>query len=149
MTMSNHDPATLLRKTLGGNAVFSSLCGLSFLVAGQGLGDAFGVALAAIQVFGLALLAFAAYVWLVARRRPIRGGEGWSVWIMDVGYVLASAVVLLGFPHVLSSTGRLFFWVAADAVAVFAVLEYIGLRRLGSAAAQRREAKGEALSGAR
>jgi hypothetical protein len=146
--MSTRDPAALLRNTLASNAVFSSLCGLGFLVAGQGLGDAFGAPPAALEVFGLALLGFAVYVWLVARRDPIRRGEGWAVWIMDVGYVLASAAVLMGSPHLLSGTGRLFFSVAADAVAVFAVLEYMGLRRLISAAGQL-ETKGEALTGSR
>jgi hypothetical protein len=54
---------------------------------------------------------------------------------MDVGYVAASVAFLVGWPSVLSPLGRVATALVADLVAVFAVLEYVGLRRLRRVAA--------------
>jgi hypothetical protein len=128
--MFTQDPAALLRRTLAGNASFSALCGLSFLLAGGTIGAAFAVPAPTIQMFGAVLLVFAAYLFLVVRKQPIPRGEAWFLLAMDVGYVVASLIVLVGSPNLLNSAGRFFFWVVAEIVAVFAILEYIGVRKL-------------------
>ncbi len=128
--MGSNDPAGLLRNVLRANAVFSLGCGIAFLVASPGLGSAFGLAPSALVAFGAVLLGFALHLWKVASCDPVSPGAGLYFLLSDVLYVVASVVVLFGFPGALSSVGRLFFSVAADFVAVFATLEYVGLRRL-------------------
>jgi hypothetical protein len=133
------DPSRLLRRALSVNAWISAANGLVFLSAGHVLGPAFGLAPAVLWVLGAGFLAFAGHAAAVARKDVISRGEALYFVIADAGYVAASVVVLLGFPQVLTGLGRLFFAAAADVVAILAVAEYAGLRRLtrttGAAAA--------------
>jgi hypothetical protein len=122
----------MLRGTLRSNAIFSLLSGAAFVAANGSLGDAFGIPHVALGVFGVILLGFSAHLWFVAQKDlPVRGEALYFV-IADACYVVASVVVLVGFPQTVSPTGRLFFWVVADVVGVFCVLEYAGLRQLTS-----------------
>jgi hypothetical protein len=98
--MDLDDPAGLLRRVLRGNAIFSFLCGLAFLTSCRGLGAAFGISPAGLGLFGAALVGFAAHLWLVARKHAARRGEALYFLIGDASYVVASMVVLMGFPHV-------------------------------------------------
>ena len=126
----SQDPSRLLRRALSVNAWITAANGLVFVFAGHVLGPAFGLAPAVLRVLGAGFLAFAAHAAAVARKDVISRGEGLYFVIADAGYVAASAIVLLGFPQVMTGLGRLFFAAAADAVAILAVAEYAGLRRL-------------------
>jgi len=118
-----------LRSTFGVNAAFSGLAGAALVVGAASLAAVFGLpGPLPLVVFGAMLLAFAWQVWR-ARVEPMDLRLAAAILAMDVAYVLASVVLLLAWPGVLSPLGRLFVAVAADAVAVFAVLEYVGLRR--------------------
>jgi hypothetical protein len=128
--MDIDDSAGLLRRVLHGNAIFSFVCGLVLLASRRGLGAAFGIAPAGLGVFGATLVGFAAHLWMVARKHAVPRREALYLLIVDASYVAASAIVLLGFPDVLRPAGRLFFSIAAGVVAIFCVLEYLGLRRL-------------------
>jgi hypothetical protein len=127
----------LLRRALRSNAIFSLLSGLAFVAANRTLGDAFGVPHTTLAVFGAALLGFSVHLWFVARKDPLTRREALYFLVADGCYVVASVVVLVGFPQALSPTGRLFFWVVADIVAIFCVLEYAGLRQLASSGSAR------------
>jgi hypothetical protein len=128
--MAIRDSAGLLRKTLRVNAAASGASALLFLVLAPRLAAPFGVPPAALWVFGAALLGFAAWVAQVARPRTTSARAATLVLAADVAYVVASGVVLLGLPNLMSNTGRLAFAVMADAVALLAIAEYVGLRRL-------------------
>jgi hypothetical protein len=131
-----HDPSRLIRRALAVNAWITAATGLAFLVAGHVLGPLFGLAPSVLWMLGAGFVAFAAHAGHVARKDVISRGEARYFAVADAGYVLASAVVLLGFPHLMTGLGRLFFAAAADLVAVFAVAEYAGLRRLTRAGAR-------------
>jgi hypothetical protein len=124
------DPARLLRRVLAVNAVTSAACGAAFLVAGRPLAALFGCVPAFLWAFGAGLLAFAGHLAHVARKPAITRGEALYFAMADAAYVAASAIVLLGWPDLLTGAGRLFFALVADAVAVFSVLEFVGYRRL-------------------
>lgn len=133
--MSSPDPAHLLRSAFKVNAAFSVTCGVAFLAGGHLLGPVLGLPPAGLRIFGGLLAAFAAHAWLASRRQPISPGEAAYLIGGDVAYALASVIVLVGWPHLLSAAGRVFFAVAADLVAVLGVVEYVGLRRLTRAKA--------------
>ena len=57
---------------------------------------------------------------------------------MDVAYVAASVVFLLAFPRVLSPLGWWLTLGLAEVVTVFAIAEYVGLRRLHANRGRRR-----------
>ena len=127
------DPARLLRRVLAVNAVTSGAFGAAFLVAGRPLAALLGCAPAFLWAFGAGLLAFAAHLGHVARKPAIARGEALYFAVVDAAYVAGSAIVLLGWPDLLTGMGRLFFALVADAVAVFSVLEFVGYRRLSQA----------------
>jgi hypothetical protein len=128
--MAAHESTRLLRRALTANAWITAANAVSFLAGGHLLGPVFGLSTAVMWGLGLALLAFALHVGYVARKEVISRGEGLYFVAADVAYVAGSVVVLLGFPGPMTGLGRLFFAAAADVVAVLAVVEYAGLRRL-------------------
>lgn len=133
--MSSHDPSSLLRRVLAVNAATSAACAAAFLVAAPALAALFGCAAWFLRAFGAGLLAFAAHLAHVARKPAIARGEALYFALCDAAYAAGSAVVLLGWPHLLSGTGRLAFALMADAVAVLCVLEFVAWRRLSPARA--------------
>jgi hypothetical protein len=128
---------SLLRKTLAVNALATALSGAAFALFAAPLAPRLGLpGPIPLLAFGLALIAFAAYVWTV-RREPLDLAQARLVFAMDVAYVVASLLLVVVWPGALSSLGRALVILMADAVAVFALLELVGLRRArrGSASA--------------
>ena len=121
---------SILHTTFAINSLMSGLCGLVFMLAGQRLGPLFGLAPAVLWVLGAGLVAFAAHLAFVARQEVIARGSALYFLLCDVAWVAASVVVLLGFPGLMTGIGRLVFAVIADAVAIMAVAEFVGYRRL-------------------
>ncbi|HET8644792.1 MAG TPA: hypothetical protein VFO85_04855 [Vicinamibacteria bacterium] len=127
----NADPkSTLIRRVLAVNAATSAACAAAFLVAARPLGALLGCTPGFLYAFGAALLAFAVHLALVARKPAVSPGEALYFAFCDAAYVAGSAIVLLGWPHLLSGSGRLFFALVADLVALFCILEFVGYRRL-------------------
>ena len=119
----------LLRTTLTVNAVSTALCGAVLLAFALPLAPVLGLpGPLPLAVFGALLVAFAAQVWW-ARREPLDLRQASAILVMDVAYVIASVVLLLVWPSLLSPIGKVFTALVADLVAVFAVLEYVGIRR--------------------
>lgn len=131
----------LLRRTLCGNAVFSVVSGAVLaLFAGSFASAAThapvsvaGLELAiALELLGIGVVAFGAVcAWVASRDRLPRG---WArvIFAADIAWVAASALVL-ALPASWTTAGVAGIVVLAVIVADLAVLEYLGLRRLGSA----------------
>lgn len=119
----------LLRRALLADGVVSGATGTLLFVAASPLGGLLGLNVALLQVAGLSLLPFAALlVYLAARdRTPPRlvwGIVGYNLlWVLDSVLLLVTGWAE---PTVL---GYLFTLGQALAVAVFAGLQYVGLRR--------------------
>lgn len=128
-------PATLLRRVLLGNALFSALTGAVCVAAAPALSRMMGVTQPAVWVgLGMALLFFAALVAWAALRVPDIRPYGRLIFWADVVWVAASVLLLITGLAPLTPAGVWVVVIVADLVAVFAVLEYIGLRRLKAAA---------------
>jgi hypothetical protein len=126
------NPEPMLRRVLVVNAVSSAAVAAAFLAGGHPLGRLFGVAPAVLWVMGAGLAAFGLHLRHVARKPRLSRNDALYFAVCDAAWVLASAAVLLGWPHVLSGYGRLFFALVADVVAVFCVLEFVAWRRLSA-----------------
>jgi hypothetical protein len=128
-------PGHVLRVALTVNALATAATGALFLVGAPALHALLGLAspLPLAVVGGLFVL-FGGYVWL-ARREPLNPRLAFAIFLMDVAYVAASVVFLLAFPRVLSPLGWWLTLGLAEVVAVFAIAEYVGLRRLTRPAA--------------
>ena len=129
MNQPCEERACFLRKALMGNALFSTLSGLTILFA-QGwvlriLGLASNVNL---LVLGLGLIVFAFTLVVNARRQQVKKSDAWIAVLMDVAWVLGSYILIFIVPF--STEGKWVVGVVAELVLLFAVLQFVGIRRI-------------------
>jgi hypothetical protein len=129
MNPQSGEHACFLRKALIGNALFSTLSGLTILFA-QGwvlriLGLSKDVSL---PILGLGLLVFAATLVINARRQQVKTSDAWMAVLMDVAWVLGSYVLIFIVPF--SAEGKWVVGLVAELVLGFAVLQFVGIRRI-------------------
>jgi hypothetical protein len=127
--------STFLRRVLALDAVTSGAMGALLVLAQAPLSSMLGLSASLLFWAGLSLLPFAAFVgWLATRELPPRAGV-WAVVLCNALWVIDSFVLLAsGWPD-LTLLGKVFVLFQAIAVAVFAELQFFGLRRSGRLAA--------------
>lgn len=131
-TAINESRSRFLRRVLWGNAIFSTLCALIILLDLSTVTAFMGWPLQwPLALLGIGLLPFALFVATVARKQPFNKMLAWVVIELDLAWVIASAtILLLGWPASTTVGGRWAIGVIAEIVATFAILQYIGVRRL-------------------
>ncbi|HEY4169292.1 MAG TPA: hypothetical protein VGM96_21055 [Reyranella sp.] len=132
----------LLRRTLWVNAVFSVISGavlVAFARPFAALATEAPLSVASLELatvfelLGLGVVAFGAIAGWAASRETLPRAWAQVIFVADVTWVAGSALVLL-VPGAWSTIGIAGIVVVALIVADIAVLEYLGLRRLGVAA---------------
>ncbi len=129
--MQHSTSSTLLRRALQGNAAFSAVSGVSFIVAARPLAAFLGsVPPWLMVVTGVSLLFFAAGLVHNSARERVSLMEAKLAVAMDMAWVLGSGLAIL-FANALGLTrpGTWAIVVVADVVLVFAILQGLGLRR--------------------
>ena len=136
MTMSSSTPIAglqpeqYLRRVLLVDAVTSLAAGaLSSLAAGP-LATLTRLPPDLLFYSGLSLIPVAAFMLLVAAQRPPAKGLLLAIILGNVGWVLGCLLVLVDGKAMLNAVGVAFVLAQAMTVAVLAVLEAVGLRRL-------------------
>jgi hypothetical protein len=137
---SNSTPAQsrrsypFIRNVLRGNVIFSLLAGLDFIFMAPMLAAFFGVPgyAWALRLLGVSLLPFGAFVFWVSNQEPFKRFLIWEVFWADVLWVVGTVIILWANVFGFSRAGNWTFLAIGDIVAVFAVLEFIGLRRMRS-----------------
>ncbi|HFE66030.1 MAG TPA: hypothetical protein ENJ93_02105 [Chloroflexi bacterium] len=121
----------LLRYTLRSNAAFSAVSGVIAILAAAPIAAFMGLASPLILVvIGVGLLPFAFLVYKVSTMTAIKPLFVKEILVMDLLWIGGSvAILLVGWP-VLTTNGRWLVAILADIVAVFALLEFVGLHRL-------------------
>jgi len=131
----------LLRRTLWGNAVFSGVSGAVLTIfaapfaatAAHAPVSVLGLDLAVVlELLGLGVVTFGALCAWAASRRDLSPGWARFIFAADIAWVAGSALVL-ALPASWTVAGIAGIVVVALIVADFAILEYLGLRRLGTA----------------
>lgn len=131
----------LLRRTLWGNAAFSVASGAVLAafagpfarIAAHEPVSLLGLDLAVVfELLGLGVIAFGALCAWVASRETLPLAWGRVIFAADLAWVVAS-VLVLAVPATWSMAGFVGIGVVALIVADFAIMEYLGLRRLGAA----------------
>jgi hypothetical protein len=121
---------TLLRRVLRANGVFSTVSGVLFIADAGLIATFLGLASATpIVALGVGLLAFAAALFWDAAQRSISQRDARIVIALDVAWVIGSIAVVVLDPFALTTAGKWAIAIVADIVTVFAVVEYVGLRR--------------------
>jgi hypothetical protein len=129
-----NDVDGFLRNSLRANAAFSLVSGLGFALAGGAVASFLGVAPAGLVTStGFPLLAFGAAVLWVASRPQVSVPLARVIIGLDVAWVVGT--ILLVFADAFTRAGALASLVVADVVLVFAVLQWVGVRRVRRASA--------------
>lgn len=123
------DSDGLLRLALRLDAVASGALGLLAVAAAPALDDLLGIEPSVLRPIGIFLVLFAAAVAVIASRPRIGPAAAWTVIGVNALWVIDSvAVVATGWLD-LTGLGIAFVLVQAAAVAFFADLQFMGLRR--------------------
>lgn len=132
MAVQTAQSSDLLRRTLRGNSIFCLLSGLALTLGAAPIASLMGIADASLilTIMGIVILCLAVLLWIATAKPPVDRRFGLIIFMMDAVWVAASGIVLVTDAFSLTTEGRWMVLIAAEIVAVFAILEFIGLRRL-------------------
>ena len=126
---ANTDRTSFLRRSLQLDGIASGLCGVLLVVAASPISAVIGLAEPGIaRVVGALLMVYAAALLWNGERATVSRAEAVVAVVLNAGWVIGSAVVILAGP--LTLIGNLAVAALAAAVLLFAVLEVVGLTRL-------------------
>lgn len=125
---AGQDHTRLLRLALQLDAVASGALGVLLLIAGPALDDLLRIPMAVLVPVGLLLVAYAALLWLIGSRRHLPRSASWAVVAGNLLWVATSVVVVAAGWWSPSAAGTALVLVQAAAVALFAGLQFLGLR---------------------
>jgi hypothetical protein len=124
------DKQRLLRRALQGNASFSVVSGALILAMNRTLVEFLGLPDgASLAPLGIGLLGYGGWLLWNARRETIKIVDAWIAVILDIVWVVGSYVLL--FAVRFSVGGKWAVAVVAELVLLFAVIQWLGLRRVG------------------
>lgn len=127
---STQDKTSLLRAALLGNSLFCFLCGLDFTLFSRPVAEFLGLTSpTVILVLGPGLIAYALIVFLQSRAQPLSLPFARFAIVADLLWVLSSAVLIFTDLVTITTAGKWAIAIIADIVLVFAIVQYIGLRR--------------------
>ena len=127
--MSNIRPTPFLRNALLLDAAASGATAI-LLIAGAGLLDGLlGLPVALMREAGLILVPFVGFVAWIGTRESLARGAVTAIIAANIVWVVASICLLVGNWVAPTTLGYAFVLAQAGAVALFAELQYMGLRR--------------------
>ncbi|HSG43411.1 MAG TPA: hypothetical protein VLA72_09685 [Anaerolineales bacterium] len=125
--------SSLLRNALYGNSIFCSTSGLAFTLFSKPIAAFLGLSASwVILVFGIGLLIYGFDVFVTSRKETISAGFAKFVIGADLAWVLGSAVLIFSNLVAFTTPGKWAIAIVADIVLVFAIVQYVGLRRMGN-----------------
>jgi hypothetical protein len=121
--------ACFLRKALLGNALFSTLSGLTILFAQGWVLQILGLSSSVnLLILGVGLIVFAVTLVINARKQQVKKSDAWIAVLMDLAWVVTSYVLIFLVPF--SPKGKWVVGIVAELVLLFAVLQFVGIRRI-------------------
>lgn len=133
--MKSIQSPSFLRRVLMVDAVCSGAMGAAMIALAAVLGDVLQLPADLLREAGIVLIPFAAFVgFLATRAQPVRFAV-WAVIALNVVWAADSILLLLTGWVAPNALGYAFVIGQALVVAVFAELEYVGLRRTSATAA--------------
>jgi len=125
------DRTMFLRRSLQLDGVASGLCGVLLLAGAGPVSALIGLAEPGIaRAVGALLVVYAAALLYNGARATISRAEAVAAVVLNAGWVAGSAALILAGP--LTALGNLAVAAVAAAVLLFAVLEVVGLARVGA-----------------
>ena len=123
--------SSLLRNALYGNSAFSFISGLAFLLFSKAIAGFLGISASwVILVLGIGLMLYGWQIFTAAKADPVNKGFARFAVVADLTWVVLSAVLIFANLVALTTAGKWAIAMVADIVLVFAILQYVGLRRM-------------------
>jgi len=132
---TRNSPSKLLRQVLLADAATSGAIGLLMMLGAGLFEQLLGLPAELSRYAGISLLPFAAFLIYLAKRENLSPPAIWAVIILNVLWTADSILLLLSGWIEPTGLGNAFVLFQAFGVAMFAGLEYLGLRKLVAAAA--------------
>jgi hypothetical protein len=129
VSMSHAIPSLFLRRALVADAAISGATGLLMIAAAGVLEGLLNVPASLLRYAGISLVPFVAYLIYLTRRTDLTRGSIWFVIAANAAWVIGSVLLLLSDQIQPNALGYAFVIVQAIAVAGFAEMQYVGLRR--------------------
>ena len=127
--LANH--SSLLKNTLFGNSAFSFISGIAFLLFSKAIAGFLGLSASwIILALGVGLIVYGIEIYLAARAESVNTGIAKFAVYADLAWVLGSAVLIFANLVPFTTAGKWAIAIIADIVLIFAILQYVGLRRL-------------------
>ncbi|MGH8081559.1 MAG: hypothetical protein ACREP7_13375 [Lysobacter sp.] len=130
MAIATHLPASqFLRRVVAADALVSGAAGVLQLAAAEPLSHWLAIDAGWLRGAGMILLGWFAFLGWTLSRREISAARAWTIIGVNVAWIAASALVLVEGAIEPNTLGMAFVLAQAAAVAVFAELEFFGLRK--------------------
>lgn len=121
----------LLRTALRGNGLFSAVSGVVLVVASRPLAQFIGLPWPSVLLItGILLLLYALDLFWFTSRETLNLTFAWIAIDLDVAWVIGSVALLLTDPVGFTVAGKWFIGLIAEVVALFAIAQWLGVRRL-------------------
>lgn len=130
-TISSTQDKSLLRAALLGNSIICFLSGLDFVLFSAMVARFLGLTSpGVILVLGIILVVYALIIFSQSRAQTLDLSFARFAIIADMLWVIGSAVLVFANLVTLTTAGRWAIAIVADIVLIFAILQYVGLRRI-------------------
>lgn len=133
--MQSFTTTTFLRRVLFADAATCLAAGLLMTLGAGLLEQFFGLPAELSRYAGVGLLPFAAFLVYLATRESLKAPVVWAVIVLNVLWTLDSVLLLVSGWVTPTEAGYAFVVAQALGVALFAALEFVGLRKSATATA--------------
>ena len=123
--------SSLLKNALYGNSAFSFISGLAFLLFSKGVAAFLGISASwVILVLGVGLMLYGWQIFNAVQSSPINTAFARFAVYADLIWVVLSALLIFTNFIAFTTAGKWGIAVVADIVLTFAILQYVGLKRI-------------------
>jgi len=121
----------LLKNALFGNSAFSFISGLAAVLFSKAIANFLGLSASwIIFALGIGLILYGIEIFIAAKAEPVHKGIATFAVYADLAWVLGSAMLIFANLVDFTTVGKWAIAIVADIVLVFAILQFVGLRRL-------------------
>ena len=127
--MQSHRSSVFLRRVLSADALTCFATGLLMMFGSDGLAELLGLPATLLLYAGVSLIPVAAFLAYLASHEALSQTMVWAVIILNIIWTVGSFLLVLTDWAIPTGFGYAFIIVQAMGVAVFAGLEYVGLKQ--------------------
>ncbi len=122
---------TTARRASIGDGLFCAVSGVVFALGTEAISSFSGIVPSSlVSVLGLGLVIYGLGAYYLATSRPFDRLLPQAMLIGNIVWIVGSIILLIVDPFPMTTAGRWLVLIIADVVGVFAIWQYVGLRRM-------------------